>query len=112
MYPKRIRLRDLEALTRSGRNGGEDTVETYYGWREARALTVAKGLSAAALSVLTAWFIPFLKHQYKESSQWLVIVTPVALIATLVAIGLLSLLRMDRIHASFIRAMVWLEWLR
>ena len=111
-YAQRIRLRDLRWLAKSARNNGEDTVQTYYGWRDARALTVAKGMSAAALSILTAWFVPFLKSEYKQTSLWLIVVTPVALILALATLGLVSLLRMDRIHQSFIRAMVWLQRFR
>jgi hypothetical protein len=112
MYSKGIQLRALEFIARSERNRGEDTVETYYGWREGRALTVGKSMTAAAVSVLTAWLIPFLKQQYHRASAWLIVVTPVALILSLALVGVLSLQRMDRIHASFIRAMVWLERLR
>jgi hypothetical protein len=111
-YAQRIRLRDLRWLANSARNNGEDTVQAYYGWRDARALTVAKGMSAAALSILTAWFVPFLKSEYKHTSPWLIVVTPVALILALATLGLVSLLWMDRIHQSFIRAMVWLQRLR
>jgi len=73
---QRIRLRDLRYIAKSARNNGEDTVETYFGWRDTRALTVAKGLSAAALSILTAWFVPFLKSEYKNTSLWLTVATP------------------------------------
>jgi hypothetical protein len=112
MYTHGIRLRDLRVLARSQRNGGEDTVETYYGWRESRAMSVAKGFAGAAASVLTAWLIPFLKHEYRDATPWLIIVTPALLIVSLAAIGFVSVRRMDRIHASFVRAMVWLERLR
>jgi hypothetical protein len=112
MYSKAIRLAQLRYIAKSHRNGGEDTVETYYGWREARAQTVAKGMGAAALSFLTAWLIPFLKHEYEGASPVLIIATPAALTIALALIGLVSLVRMDVIHQSFIRAMVWLERLR
>jgi hypothetical protein len=112
VYSKHIRLRDLQYIARSARNGGEDTVETYYGWREARALTVARGFGAAAVSILTAWLIPVLKDEYSGASAWLIVATPVALVISLAVMGLVILLRMDRIHKSFIRAMVWLERLR
>jgi hypothetical protein len=77
-YAQRIRLRELCFIASSPRNGGEDTVEAYYGWQDARASMVAKGLGAAAVSILTAWFVPFLKTEFKHSSLWLSIVTPVA----------------------------------
>jgi hypothetical protein len=47
-YAGHIRIRDLKYLAKSARNNGEDTVETYYGWQEARTLTFAKGTGAAA----------------------------------------------------------------
>jgi hypothetical protein len=112
VYSKGIRNADLEELAGSARNGGEDTVETFYAWREGRALTVANGMGAAAVSILTAWLVPFLKHEYHGTSIWLILVTPASLVVTLAAIGLVSLLRMDVIHASFIRAMVWLQRFR
>ena len=111
-YPYRIRLRQLQEIAKSPRNGGEDTVQKYYAWREGRALTASKGLAAAALSVLTAWLVPFLKNEYDGGSPDVVIVIPVALVLTLAIVGLISLLRMDRIHTSFIHAMVWLQRLR
>jgi hypothetical protein len=63
-YPYRIRLRQLQEIARSPRNGGEDIVQAYYSWRDARAMTVSKGLAGAALALLTAWFVPFLKNEY------------------------------------------------
>jgi hypothetical protein len=39
----------------------------------------------------------------------LVIIPPVFLIVSLTAFALTAVLRMDRIHGSYIRAMVWLE---
>jgi hypothetical protein len=111
-YAQRIRLRDLRQLAKSPRNGGEDTVSSYYGWREARALAVGKGAGAAALSLLTAWLIPFLKSEYDEAPSWLILATPVAIVAALALLGAVALLRMDTIHGSFIRAMVWLQRFR
>ena len=84
-------------------------MRTFYGWREVRALAVAKGMAASAFSLLTAWLIPFLKNEYGHSSVWLVVATPVALVLALGSLGLVSLLRMDSIHDSFIRATVWLK---
>ena len=69
-------------------------------------------MGAAALSILTAWFVPFLKNEYKGASLWLIVVTPLALTLALAMLGLVSLLRMDGIHQSFLRAMVWLQRLR
>jgi hypothetical protein len=111
-YPRGILLLDLVDLARSSRNNGEDIVQTYYEWRDARALTVAKGMGAAALSILTAWFVPFLKDQYKGTSLWVIVATPLAIVLALAAWGLVSVLRMDMIHGSFIRANVWLQRLR
>jgi hypothetical protein len=111
-YSKEIRPFDLEELARANRSGGEDAVETYYGWREQRAMAVAKGLGTAAVSILTVWIVPFLKHQYKGASTWLIVVTPVGLIVALALFSLTSLLRMDAIHASFVRATVWLQRFR
>ena len=108
-YSAGIQLRELEQIAKSHRNGGEDIVDTYYGWRDARALTVAKGMGAASLSLLTAWLIPFLKNEYADASTWLIVVTPAAIVCTLAVIGAMSLMRMDLIHGSYIRAMVWLQ---
>jgi hypothetical protein len=74
-YRYGLHVWQLRDLTRSPRNSGEDTVQTYYGWREGRSMTFAKGLGAAALSLLTAWLIPFLKGEYKDASLWLVVAT-------------------------------------
>jgi hypothetical protein len=111
-YSHHIRYWQLQDLARSERNNGEDAVETYYSWREGRALAVAKGMGAASLSLLTAWLIPFLKNEYQGASVWLIVLTPLALVLALATMGLASLMRMDRIHASFITAMVWLQRLR
>jgi hypothetical protein len=114
-YPQGIRIVDLRNLAgRSFRRRGEgvvgsDAVKTYYTWRDARALTVAKGVGAASISLLTAWIIPFFKNEYSNSSIWLVIIPPVFLIVSLTAFALTAVLRNDRIHGSYIRAMVWLE---
>jgi hypothetical protein len=95
---------DLAYLARPARNGGEDTVQTYYGWGEGRAMTCAKGLGAAALSILTAWLIPLLEGEYRNASVWLVV--------ALTLVGLLAFQRINVIDQSFIRAMVWLQTLR
>ena len=111
-YPQRIRLRDLEQLAKSPRNSGEDTVETYYSWREARAMTFARGMGGAALGILTAWLIPFLKHEYKDVTVGWVILLP-CLVILLALLGLASFLRMDQIHSSYVQeANVWLQLLR
>lgn len=65
VYANEMRLRDLRGIAKSSRDGADDVVKTYYAWREARAMAVAKGLGGAALSILAAWLIPFLKDQYK-----------------------------------------------
>ena len=111
-YPQRIWLWELLALAKSPRNGGEDAVETYYGWRDARASMVAKGLGAAAVSIITAWFVPFLKTEFKSSSVWLSIATPIAVVLGLLAGAAVVLLRMDRIHRSYVTSVVWLQRLR
>jgi hypothetical protein len=112
IYSRGIQLSQLRELARSSRNNGEDVVEKYYSWREGRALAVAKGFGAAALSLLTAWLIPFLKSEFDEASLILVIAPPVGAMLALAGIGLMSLRRMDRIHQSFVRAMVWLQFFR
>ena len=111
-YRQRIELGELKSLAQLSGSGGEDTIKTYYTWREARALTVSRGLAAAALSLLTAWVIPYLKGEYKSASPWLIVATPLTIVLTLAVLGLISLLRMDRIHASYVRSMVWLERFR
>lgn len=111
-YPQRIRLRDLEQLAKSPRNSGEDTVQTYYSWRDARAMTFARGLGGAALAILTAWLIPFLKHEYKDVSAGWVVLLPCLLVVLLALLGLASYLRMDQIHSSYVRANVWLQLFR
>jgi hypothetical protein len=111
-YRFRIHVWQLKALTRSTRSNGEDTVQTYYGWREARSMTFAKGLGAAALSILTAWLIPFLKGEYEHASLWLVVAPPLSLVVAMALAGLVAFQRMDLIHQSFVRAMVWLQSLR
>jgi hypothetical protein len=107
-----IRLKDLIYLARSSRNSGEDVVQTYYGWRESRALSFAKGMGGAALSILTAWLIPFLKNEYHGASIWLIVITPVTLVVSLAAVGLIAILRMNKIHRSFVHAIVWLQRLQ
>src|SRR5947208_803027 len=103
-YRHGIRLADLQLLARSPRSGGEETVDTYYGWREARAMTVAKGMGAAALSLFTAWLVPFLKNEYAGAPTWLIVVAPISLTSGLALFSLVRLLRVDRIHNSYVRA--------
>jgi hypothetical protein len=112
MYSHEIRLRDLKDLASSPRNGGEDTVDTYYGWREGRAMTVAKGLGAATLSILTAWLVPFLKDEFSDAAPGLALAAPLLLMTTLLTIAVISVLRMDRVHAAYVRSMTWLQRLR
>jgi len=111
-YSHRIRLGDLEQLAKSSRNAGEDTVEVYYSWRESRAMTFAKGTGGASLAILTAWLIPFLKHEYKDVSAGWVVLLPGLLVILLALLGLLSLWRMDDIHSSYVRSNVWLQLFR
>jgi hypothetical protein len=111
-YRYGLHVWQLWYLTRSTRNSGEDTVQAYYAWREARSMTFAKGLGAAALSILTAWLIPFLKGEYQDASPWLVIAPPLSLVLAMTLVGLMAFQRINVIHQSFIRAMVWLQDLR
>ncbi len=111
-YAHAVRLWQIASLTTSERNSGEDTIETYYKWRGNRAMTFAKGTAAAALSILTAWLIPFLKNEYEGTDAAWVLIVPITLITALAGLGVLSFIRMDRIHASYITAMVWLQRLR
>jgi hypothetical protein len=111
-YEHAPRIRDLRRLTRSTRSNGEEAIEKYYDWREARALSVAKGAGGAALSLLTAWLIPFLKDEFRFAPPFLVLAPPLLLVAGFAIWGLLSLMRMDRIHRSFITTVCWLQALR
>jgi hypothetical protein len=111
LYRRELTIGDLTVLTTSVRNEGEDTVETYYRWRERRAFAVARGFGGAALALLTAWLIPFLKDEYRHAALGLVIAPLVGAVA-LGVVGLVSLLRMDAIHLSFVRASGLLQWLR
>ena len=98
------RIDDLRRLAMSQRGGGEEVLDQYFEWRQSRALTVAKGVSAGALSLLTAWLIPFLKNEF-ESAPLLVAVLPITVITgSLSAWGLVAITRMDRIHRSYLRA--------
>ena len=58
---REITLGQLRQLAKSPGNGGEDVLDTYYGWRNDRAVSVMKGVGSAALTLFTAWLIPFLR---------------------------------------------------
>ena len=75
-------------------------------------MTVAKGLGAASLSILTAWLVPLLKDEFSDSPPGLALAAPLLLMATLLAIAIISLRRMDRVHGAYVRSMVWLQRLR
>jgi hypothetical protein len=111
-YPKGLTISDLVDLSISPRNYGEDDVQTYYGWRDSRAMSVAKGFGGAALSLLTAWLIPFLKNEFAHSPVWLAVVPPVLIVLGAGAVALAAVMRLDRIHVSFVQAMVWLQRVR
>lgn len=108
-YSNGLFLADLAGLKDSSRNGGEDTVQAYYGWRDARASASAKGLGASAASLLAAWLIPFLKNEYAHTPLWLIVGLPVLLIIAMGAASLFIIIRMNQIHRSFISAIIWLR---
>jgi len=112
VYSRGIQLEDLEVLTQSPRNSGEDDVQTYYGWREARAMSVAKGFGSGALALLTAWITGFLKGDYARQNVWLVVLPPLLTVVFMALVAWTSVMRMDRIHASFVKAIVWLRILK
>ena len=109
VYPHGLRLGDLHALAQSPRNSGEEAVQAYYGWREARAMTVAKGTAAAAASLLTAWLVPYLKTELRHVNVWLACGVPVVLVLGLASFAFATVHRMNRIHLSFVRAVGWLH---
>lgn len=111
-YEYGVPLRYLELLAHSPRNGGEDAVQKYYELRDARMMGVAKGAAAAILSILTAWFIPFLKNEYKDAPLALVVGPPIALLVALGAAAAMAFFNVNRIHRSLIRAMAVLEFYR
>ena len=96
----------------SPRNGGEDTVQKYYELRDARAMSIAKGAGGAAVSLLTAWLIPFLKNEFNDTSLWLVLVPPTAILLSLSVAGMLAIRETTRVHRSLIRALVILQLYR
>ena len=104
-----LSVQDVRRLARSQRNGGEDALETYFGWREAKVLLLVKGTAGAAASLLTAWLIPFLKNEYHDSSTFLVVVVPVMLIAALAITALVAYGRLNRTHRAFVRAVGLLQ---
>jgi hypothetical protein len=112
VYSKGLTIGDLAVLAKSLRNGGEDDVQIYYGWRDSRSMTVAKGFAWAALSLLIAWLIPYLKGEFSGSPAWLAVVPPILIILGAGAVALTAVMRLDRIHASFVQAMVWLQQVR
>jgi hypothetical protein len=111
-YKHRVRARDLRRLSKSARSSGEEAVEKYYEWREARAMTVAKGAGGAALSLLTAWLVPFLKNEFKDTPAVLAVALPVGVVVGLSCWALVALRRLDSIHRSFIVAVAWLARLK
>ncbi len=111
-YRAGVPLLFLELLAKSPRNGGEEAVQKYYELRDARMMTLAKGTAAAAVSILTAWFIPFLKNEYEDAPEWLILWPPLALLVVLVIAGGLAFINLNRIHKSLIRAMSLLELYR
>ena len=108
-YRSGLRLGDLAGLSLSLRNGGEDAVQAYYGWRNARTLAIAKGSALSGVSLLSAWLIPFLKGEYHGTPSWLVLGLPGVLMVGMFLTSIYVLLRLDRVHDSFISAMIWLR---
>jgi hypothetical protein len=111
-YGDGVQLLYLELLAKSPRSGGEEAVQKYYELRDSRMMALAKGTAAAAVSILTAWFIPFLKNEYDDAPQWLVLWPPVALLAVLVIIGALAFFNLNQVHRSLVRAMALLKLYR
>jgi hypothetical protein len=112
IYRRGMTIGQLRALATSPRNGGEDVLDTYYTWRSERALTVSKGMAAAAVTFVVAWFVPFLKNEYAGTSVWLVLVVPLLFVAAVLAWSLVATLRLDRIHASYAVSASLLQRLR
>ena len=61
---------------------------------------------------MRTWLIPFLKGEYKDASLWLILAPPLGLVVAGALAGFVAFQRMNVIHQSFVRAMVWLQRLR
>jgi hypothetical protein len=112
VYLWRITVGQLCGIAMSKRNGGEDVIDTYYGWRHDRAMAVAKGVGAAVASILAAWLIPLLKNEYEGTSSWFVFGPPLAVMLALSGWALVSMRRLDRIHQSYVVSAALLQELR
>jgi hypothetical protein len=111
-YRHGLTLGQLRELAKSPRNGGEDVVDTYYGWRNDRSVSIMKGVGGAALSLFTAWLIPFLKNEYAETPPWLVMGPPLLIISALAVWSLVIVMRINRLHISYAAASALLQTLR
>jgi hypothetical protein len=111
-YRYALTLGQLQQLASSPGNGGEDVIDTYYGWRNDRTATAAKGMGGAALSLLVAWLVPFLKNEYAKTPLWLVLGPPLLTIIALAAWSLVAVVRLNRIHASYVASAALLQTFR
>lgn len=111
-YGMRLTVGQLNRITLSDRNNGEDVLDRYYGWRNDRAMSIAKGMGTAVASVLVAWLIPLLQNDYEGTPEWLVVGPPCAVLLASSVWALWSFRRLDRIHQSYVTSVALLQDLR
>jgi hypothetical protein len=111
-YRYALTLGQLRQLADLPGNGGEDVIDTYYGWQNDRATATVKGMGGAALSLLVAWLVPFLKNEYAKTPLWLVLGPPLLTIIALAVWSLVAVIRLNRIHASYVASAALLQTFR
>lgn len=111
-YRYALTLGQLQQLASSPGNGGEDVIDTYYGWRNDRTAAAVKGMGGAALSLLVAWLVPFLKNEYAKTPLWLVLGPPLLTITALAVWSLIAAVWLNRIHASYAASAALLQIFR
>lgn len=111
-YRYALTLGQLQQLAGSPGNGGEDVIDTYYGWRNDRTAAAVKGMGGAALSLFVAWLVPFLKNEYAKTPLWLVLGPPLLTIFALAVWSLVAVVQLNRIHASYAASAALLQTFR